>query len=145
VPTTISTTTVSATATISAATATISAAAATTAATTAGVGKVDFDTATVELVILGDGTVRFIFSGKRYEAKATGAASVAIAHHNRVRDVTKSTEEGLKGFIGRRPVNKANERKASTKPASRFVYAGQDGKIKSLKPGRCNCRLSYHT
>ena len=106
-----------------------STAAAATAAATAGIGKVNLDATTVELLVveLTDSALGVLFRGKRYEAKATGAASFAIAHHNRIQDLTMGAEEVMKGLIGGRPVNKANE------------VRGKESKHETSKPIRL-CR-----
>jgi len=103
------------------------------AGTSPGVGEVDLDAATIELLVIKliDGLAGMIFSGIRYEAKATRAACFAIAHHDRVEDLTVTTEEITKGFIGRRPVNGANEergKESKHETSKRIDYAEQDGR-----------------
>jgi len=95
--------TATATAATAATTSTSTAVAAAAAASSTGVGEVDLDVATVEFVLTLNGTGCLIFSGKRYEAKATRAACFAITHHDRFYDLTVITEKVTKGVIGRRP------------------------------------------
>jgi len=84
---------------------------ATTTTTTTGVSEVDLDAATIEFLFIEsiDGQIRLFLSGIRYEAKATRAVCIAIAHHDRVYYRTVIAEALFKTLIGRIPANGANE------------------------------------
>lgn len=68
----------------------------TTSASTAGVGEVDTDVPAVQLLLVEavDGTLCLTGRAEGDETEAARAAGIAIAHHDRLKNMSKPRKQG---------------------------------------------------